>query len=195
MGRSALIIPPAKLAACVAELEAANTYSNLTELCNAVSASEWGKSVRNTKMQIRGISPQSVYKAIRDNNTPHTTKAGKRGRAVGSTVSKVSRADKLSKKPVMAKFSIALLKEVSSAGVPDNYKGLAEQAIAGSFKAAIHLHCAQCAGYTSAYKSCDGALGGVPCGLYPANLLMFPNRRVMVEEEDGFWTTEKAPNA
>lgn len=191
MGRAALVISETKLAECVKQLESEKTFATLGDLCQAVADSEWGKSIRNVKHQIRGISAPKVYQTIRDYNIICATKPGKRGRASGTSVDKSSRAEKLAEKKVMPGFAIALKSEVDQPGIPDKYKALAEKALSGSFKAAIQLHCAQCTGYTDAYKACDGALGGVPCGLYPANLLMFPNRRKMVEGDDGFFGTER----
>lgn len=194
MGRLALIINETQLENCIAKLESERTFSNLSELCQAVADSDWGKNVKNTRMIVRGISPQKVYQVINEHRIPHLTKPGKRGRAAGQKVERSTRSDKLSKKPVMVAFAAAMKKEVSGTNVPEKYKALAEEALAGSFKASIKLHCAQCFGYTEAHKSCDGAVGGVPCGLYPAHLLVFPNRRNMVEGDDGFWDSERAKN-
>ena len=187
MGRASLLVKSDELESTIRGLESANKYSTVGELCEAVSISPWGRGVKNSKMRVKGISPQMVYNKIKEFKIGLVTKPGKRGRAEGTTVTKVSRAAKLDKVPGMTAYAVSLTKEVSDA--PERYKRMAQLAILGNPKACAALVCGQCMGYSGAEKSCDGALGGVPCGNYPQNRLIYKSRRKMVEGRDEFWDT------
>lgn len=189
MGRASLLIKSDELEGVIRTLELANVYGSIGELCTAVSESEWGKSVKNSKMRIKGISPQMVYVKVKEFKIGLKTKAGKRGRSEGTNVTKVSRQDKLDKVKGMAKFAEALTKEVNTGHVPDKYKRMTALAILGNARACAALVCGQCMGYSGAEKACDGAMGGVPCANYPQNRLIYGNRRTFKENPDGFWET------
>lgn len=177
MGRASLVIEKDELENCINRLERENTYRTFGELCEAVANSDWGLSVKNSKGEVRGISAPKVYAVIREYGIKCVTQPGKRGRVSGGG-EKVNRSEKLAGKKEMKVFSAALMKSMEYDKIPDGYKKLAEQAINGSFKAAIKLNCISCCGFSGEHRSCDGGLGGVcPCPLYPANLLLFPNRK------------------
>ncbi len=184
MGRSPLMVNKDKLQETVDSLEALCEFPNIGALCEAVSVSDWGKGIKNESFKVKGISPQMVYKKITELEVTIKTKAGKRGRQVGSKVNKRSRADKLASIPQMRKFQERILGEVKDTG----YEKTAEKVVAGSIKAACKLMCAQCVGYTDAYKACETT----NCALYPINLLMYPKRKRLVQEQDSiFYQTKK----
>ncbi len=189
MGRASLLIKSDELEGVVRTLESSNQYGSIGELCQAISESEWGKSVKNSKMRIKGISPQMVYVKIKEFKIGLVTKPGKRGRAEGAAVTKVARKDKLSKVKGMQTFAEALTKEVNTGVVPERYKRMASLAILGNARACSALVCGQCMGYSGAERACDGSLGGVPCANYPQNRLIYGNRRKFKENPDGFWET------
>jgi len=189
MGRVSLLVKSDELEGVIRQLEAANAYSSIGDLCAAISESEWGKSVKNSKMRVKGISPQMVYVKIKEFKIGLLTKAGKRGRVEGANVTKVPRSAKLAKVKGMKDFAATLTKELNTGNVPDRYKRMGQLAILGNPRACAALVCGQCMGYSGAEKACDGALGGVPCANYPQNRLIYGNRRSMVKNSDGFWET------
>lgn len=186
MGRSALVVKATELQATVNQLEAATTYSALSELCDAVAETSWAKNIRNEKHAIRGLSSQMVGIKIREFEITCKTKPGQRGRAPGTKVTKTSKRDKAAKLK-LGDYPSRLRKEVSGPEVPDRYRALAEQALAGNVVAACKLQCGACMGYTGAEKACDGQFSGTPCPLYTLNRLVYPKRRGYSKDDDGFW--------
>src|SRR5690349_12731858 len=135
MGRSALVIKTTELQAVVDKLEASTTFSSLGELCAAIEASDWGKSVRNEKHVPKGISAQVAQREIRNRDITYKTQKGARGRVAGATVSMTSRKERASKID-MGTYPDRLRKTVSGPDVPERYKALAELAIQGNAVAA-----------------------------------------------------------
>ena len=189
MGRSALVIRAKELQQVVDSLEANATYSTLGELCAAIEATPWAKGVRNEKHVVRVLSAQVACREIKNLGIVCKTKPGQRGRASGSKVTKVSRADKLAKID-LGTYPERLRKEVADA--PERYKSLAELAILGNPIAACRLQCGACMGYTGAEKACNGKFGGVPCPTYAVNRLVYANRREFVPGDDGFYLLRAA---
>lgn len=178
MGRASLVIEQSQLELCINRLERDNTYETFGKLCEAVAESDYGRSIKNSKGEVRGISAPKVYAAIRELGIICQTKPGKRGRVSGVSGEKVSRTDKLAGKKEMKAYIPAMMKSMEYDKIPEGYRKLAQQAINGSFKAAIKLNCISCCGFSGEHRSCDGGLGSTcPCPLYPANLLLFPNRK------------------
>lgn len=186
MGRSPLMVSKDKLQETIDSLESLCEFPNIGALCEAVSSSEWGKAIKNEAFKVKGIAPQMVYKKIGELGITIKTKAGKRGRAVGSKVNKRSRADKLASIPQMRRFQERITNEVRDTG----YEKTAEKVVAGSIKAACKLMCAQCVGYTDAFKACETT----NCALYPINLLMYPKRKRLVQEQDTIFYQAKKDN-
>lgn len=186
MGRSALVVKAPELQKVVSDLEATTTYSALSELCDAIAETPWAKNVRNEKHAIRGLSPQMAGIKIRELAITCKTQPGKRGRASGAKVNRTSKRDKAAKLK-LGDYPSLLRKEVSGPDVPDRYKGLAEEALAGNAVAACKLQCGACMGYTGAEKACNGKFGGTPCPLYVINQMVFSKRRAFTPGEDGFW--------
>lgn len=189
MGRASLLVKSDELEGVIRKLEASTTFPTIGELCEAVSQTEWAKGIKNTKMRVRGISPQMVYVKVKEFKIGLLTKAGKKGRTSGVPINKVPRQDKLAQIKGMTEYSNRLTKEVNTGVVPDRYKRMASLAILGNARACAALMCGQCMGYTGAEKACDGAMGGVPCANYPQNRLIYGNRRAFVENDEGFWET------
>lgn len=189
MGRSALVVKASELQDTVNQLEASTTYSALGDLCDAVANTAWAKNIRNEKHVIRGLSSQMVGIKIREFGVTCKTKPGQRGRIAGAVVTKTSKKDKAAKLK-LGDYPSRLRKEVSGPDVPERYRGLAEQALAGNAVAACKLQCGACMGYTGAEKACDGQFGGTPCPLYTLNRLVYPKRRAMNKGDDGFWLLE-----
>lgn len=189
MGRASLLVKPEELQKEIDSLESVRTFTNIGELCEAVSSSNWGLNVKNSKMKVKGISPQMVYIKIREFKLPIKTHRGTRGVSKGTSVSKRSREERLSVVQGMTKFSSALKNEVVD--VPARYQRLAELSILGNTRASIALMCGQCMGYSGAEKSCSGGLGGTPCGLYPQNRLIFTSRTKLVSDKDGFYDVKR----
>lgn len=186
MGRCALIVKADELEKVISNLESSNSYANIGELCEAVANSDWGKSVRNQKHQVRGISSGFVQAKIREFGIKLKTQAGKKDK----TRSKVPRSEKLSGLKGMDYFGQKLMDNVKLSKEPKLEK-LAEKALQGNIRACVKLNCMQCQGMTDAYKACNGGTGGVPCALYPLNRLFFKNRKKLVKnKDDNFYTTE-----
>ena len=181
MGRASLVVKKNELQECVNSLEKEKDYTSVGDLCTAVSESEWGKAVRSCKHIIKGISPQMVYVKLRELDIVCKTKPGKRGRQSGD-VPKVCRSEKLSTNKRMSGWTKRLLAEIKD--VPEKYKSVAEKAANGNIKACVVLKCSQCLGYEGQYKACQGFGPSGACGIYPLNLLYFPNRNVMVEDKN-----------
>ncbi len=181
MGRSALLIDSGKIERVIAELETDKTFSSIGELCDAVAESEYGKSIRNSRLQVRGISPQKVYAFIREAKIPHKTRAGARGRAKGATYTKRTKADKLHEVPQMEKWLSGILRMVSLPEIPARYKDIAQKAAEGNVRACVAITCASCCGFENqAWKTCQSTT----CGLVPLNLMMWPERKVAVKDDD-----------
>jgi hypothetical protein len=169
MGRSPLIVKKEQLQNTINQLEDTTEFANIGALCEAVSQSEWGKGIRNEAFKVKGLSPQMVYKKIQELQISIKTKAGKRGRPVGSKANRSSRADKLATIPQIRDFEKRIQVEVKGT----SFEKTAIKAATGSLKAACKLMCAQCVGYTDAYKAC----ATTNCALYPINRLLFPKRK------------------
>lgn len=191
MGRASLIVNESELQSVIDGLESSRVFSRISDLCDEVALTEWARNVKNTRMKVRGLSPQMVYIKIKEFKLPIKTRPGKRGKVTGQVVNKRTRKEKLSEIPGMTTFSTALTKSVKPANIPDKYKRMASLAILGNVRACIGLMCGQCMGYSGAEKACDGALGGTPCAIYPQNRLIYSSRRTFVEGDDGFFETER----
>lgn len=187
MGRSSLVVKATELQNIIDQLEAKQTFINMSELQDAIADTPWAKDIRNEKHAIRGLSPQMVYIKIKEFGLTTKTKAGKKGRVAGAPVVKTSRREKLAKNPRMKQFAKDITSEINTGEVPDTYKKAADGAIAGEMRGCVKLMCGQCFGYTGNEKSCDNTR----CGLYPLNLLVFPNRRKLVENAEGFYDSER----
>lgn len=184
MGRSALLIKKESLQDTVTALEASREFANIAELCQAVADSDWGKSVKNSKMIIKGISPQKVYQSLGEHRIVFKTKPGKRGNVKGATVNRVSRKEKLSKKPEVKEWQRCMHKVADLPEVPDRIHNVVDKVAAGSFKHGVALACMNCQGFEgTAYKSCTSKT----CPLLPLNLIIWPNRKESdLVEQAGF---------
>ena len=159
-------------------------------MCEAVASTDWAKNIRNGKHVIRGLSSQMVGNKLKEFGITTQTKPGARGRASGSDVKKVSRADK-AKGFKIEKYKAAMQKE--SKGLPERYQRYAELALEGNVIAACKLKCGVCMGYTGAEKACDGGMGGTPCPLYVINRMIFSKRLGLeANKRTGFFELVKA---
>lgn len=184
MGRASIQVKCIELQQTINELEKENKFDSIGDLCSAISNTEWAKGVKNSKHRVVGLSAQMVYIKIKELKCSYSTPKGRRGRQVGTSVSKTSREKKLSGK--IDDFTKLLLRDT-----PEKYKHLAEQSVKGNIISAVKLMCGQCMGFSGAEKACTGCLSGTPCAIYPINLLVYPNRRTFTENKDGFYTTKR----
>jgi len=181
MGRAALLIDQSKMESVIAELESSNTYATVSELCEAVANSDFGKSIKNTKFRVKGISPQKVYQFIRESGIIPKTKPGRRGPQTGTRVTRRSKADRIKNNPTLVAWVAGMMRQVKLPEVPERFQRVVEKAAEGNVRACVTLTCAQCVGYESqAWKTCRSTT----CGTLPLNLLMWPSRKVAAEDKD-----------
>jgi hypothetical protein len=182
MGRSALIVREGELQATVTALEVKQEFSNIGELCKAVSESDYGRGIKNSRMQVKGISPAKVYQCLNEFKISFKTKAGRRGRVAGSTVNRTSRSDKLAGNKLVENWKCGMNKVVNLPEVPDRFAKVVDRVASGSFRAGVMLACANCHGFEgSTYKSC----ASTTCPILPLNVLLWPQRGKGPETNEG----------
>lgn len=131
------------------ELEAQNTYDNMSALQEAVANSVYGSSIR--------ITPQNVYNYIRKWDIKVKTPKAARGNKnlVPRNIVRLSRSEKMKNNPKaiewLAKVSDRLRKIH-----PTRYEGLIKKIANGSLKARIAANCITCCnGYHEEIKYCQ----------------------------------------
>lgn len=182
MGRSALVIDANALQNAVDKIEANGPLSSIGELCEAISKSEFGKSIKNSRRVVKGISAPKAYQAIREYKIVHKTKSGKRGRVAGAAGgTRSTRASKLGGKDAMAKWIAGATSMVSLPEVPERFQGVVQRAATGNVRACVQLACNACVGFQpGAAATCKSER----CGLFPLNMLIYPNRKDAIDVGD-----------
>jgi hypothetical protein len=120
----------------IENLELKQQFTNRSELFQAVSNSNWGKSV--------GISPSLVYLRVNEHGLQLKTPVGKRGRSSIGRVPGQTRNNR--KKEYIAQNSQCLqmmLKEHRELPLIEN---IVEKIGKGSLKTAVKLKCLECSG-------------------------------------------------
>ena len=157
-GRKKLELNKNELQKIITQLEAKQTFANLSELFGAVENTEWAKT-----MEPRPLKAPVVYQRVKELGIICKTLPGKRGNpnlgkpnVNGEVVVKRSRAEKL----IGFNKSFAQMREE----MPKEYHSLIVRAQAGSLKSAVRLKCIECSGYV---KGEVNKCNVVACALYP----------------------------
>jgi len=115
--------------------ESTQTFANQTALFEYIANTTWGKTAYK-----KPLTAAVLYLRYKQEALIIKTPKGKRGRAVGATINRKARKDKLASNPKF-KENIKLLKRDN----PTAIKTI-DRLAGGSLKAAIRVNCLNCSG-------------------------------------------------
>lgn len=161
MGRSPLLITEKELVQVLKDLEFKNTYSNLSQLYEAVCETPWAKNMTNAAGTSKPLKPINVYQYVQNFKIADQlkTKPGKRGNANLANIARTGKTGKGRVKKMEGKPGFLL----AEARLKYNFKKrpkLLANVLKGSMSAAIKAKCLDCAG--SAAEACKCTCYGCP---------------------------------
>lgn len=180
MGRVPLIIDKDKLLNQIKTLESTNTYTNQSQLFEAICKSEFGQSIVDGLGRPRTISPVNIYQYCKNYGLfgEITTPKGKRGGGLAGKRDRKSRREKFAKHPQISTIKHELTKDIAwvAGGQPVNGKygrnlnenrlKIVNKIIDGSATAAIRGKCLQCCNNQASEAARCNSVG---CALYLLN--------------------------